>query len=316
MTVLSEANVAGDVLRWEVDRNISRKVCTVVAVAAMTCGTVLAKKTKSTKTVAYGTNTGNGTCGTVTLGANAVPGVYTMTCKSIAAPTAGAATGAAVAGNTGNGTITASPTVSSGAKVGVYRLICIEPATDLGKFILSDPEGIELGVVTVGTGWSANGLAFTISDGSTDFASGDSFTITVASVPGNGGIFEVKTPTGQLLSDATVGTAYSSTHLNFTIADGSTDFAVNDTITVTVAGDGKYYPAEYAAVDGTGEACAILLEDLAITAGQSCAILVRDGLLTSSSALSWPASYDTNNKKAVAIAQLETARIFIADATA
>lgn len=98
--------------------------------------------------------------------------------------TVGAATGAAVAGNTGNGTITASPTVSGAAKPGVYRAVCIEPATDLGKFAVEDPDGITVGVATVGTAFTGGGLTFTIADGSTDFASGDSFTITVAAGSG------------------------------------------------------------------------------------------------------------------------------------
>lgn len=97
--------------------------------------------------------------------------------------TKGAATGAAVAGNTGNGTITASPTVGTGAKAGVYMLTCIEPATNLGKFTVEDPDGITIGVATVGTQFTTH-LTFTIADGSTDFVSGDSFTITVAAGSG------------------------------------------------------------------------------------------------------------------------------------
>lgn len=97
--------------------------------------------------------------------------------------TKGAATGAAVAGNTGNGTITASPTVGAGAKVGVYRVVAIEPATDLGKFEVEDPDGVIIGVATVGTQFTTH-LTFTITDGSTDFVSGDSFTITVAAGSG------------------------------------------------------------------------------------------------------------------------------------
>lgn len=90
----------------------------------------------------------------------------------------GTAAGAAVAGGTGNGTITAAPTVGAAAKAGVYRLTCIEPATDLGKFQVEDPDGIVIGVATVGTEFTTH-LTFTIADGSTDFVAGDSFTITV-----------------------------------------------------------------------------------------------------------------------------------------
>lgn len=97
--------------------------------------------------------------------------------------TKGAATGAAVAGNTGNGTITAAPAVGAAAKVGTYRLVCIEPATNLGKFVVEDPDGVVIGVATVGTEFTTH-LTFTIADGSTDFASGDSFTIVVAAGSG------------------------------------------------------------------------------------------------------------------------------------
>lgn len=98
--------------------------------------------------------------------------------------TKGAATGAAVAGNTGNGTITAAPTVAAGAKAGVYMAVCIEPATNAGKFDVTDPDGIVLGVATVGVAFTGGGLTFTIADGATDFASGDAFTVTVAAGTG------------------------------------------------------------------------------------------------------------------------------------
>ena len=95
-----------------------------------------------------------------------------------------AATPAAVAGNSGNGTLAAA-TVSGAAKAGVYRAVCIEPGTDAGKFSVEDPDGITVGVATVGAAFTGGGLTFTIADGSTDFAAGDSFTITVAAGSGN-----------------------------------------------------------------------------------------------------------------------------------
>jgi hypothetical protein len=122
--------------------------------------------------------------------------------------TKGAATGAAVAGNTGNGTITAAPTVGAAAKPGVYQLVCIEPATNAGKFTVEDPGGILIGVATVGVAFTTH-LTFTIADGSTDFASGDAFTITVAA--GSGKVKQIDfaatdgsdVAAGALLLDAT-----------------------------------------------------------------------------------------------------------------
>lgn len=96
---------------------------------------------------------------------------------------AGTAAGAAVAGNTGNGTITAEPAVAAGAKTGVYQLVCVEPGTNVGEFQVFGPDGVLVGVAVVATEFVGGGLTFTIADGSTDFASGDRFTITVAGAP-------------------------------------------------------------------------------------------------------------------------------------
>jgi len=92
----------------------------------------------------------------------------------------GTITGAAVAGNTGNGTI-GSLSVQGSAKKGVYRITCIEDATNGGRFTVEDPEGKTLGVATVAK-VHASGIRFTIADGSTDFAVGDSFTATVTNL--------------------------------------------------------------------------------------------------------------------------------------
>lgn len=91
----------------------------------------------------------------------------------------GAATGAAVAGNTGNGTMGAV-TVGTGAKAGVYKVTFLEPAANLGAFMVEDPDGVNIGNGDVGAAFSGGGIGFTISDGGTDFAAGDQFTITVA----------------------------------------------------------------------------------------------------------------------------------------
>lgn len=88
------------------------------------------------------------------------------------------AVAAAVAGNTGNGTM-GSVTVSAGAKEGVYKLTIVEPGSNVGGFIVEDPDGINIGTGDVAAAFSAGGLAFTLADGGTDFAVGDQFTITL-----------------------------------------------------------------------------------------------------------------------------------------
>lgn len=232
---LTEKNYAGDLVRYETDRDICRKIVTVVAAAALTVGTLLAKKTKSsvvTAKVAGGT--GNGVIGACTLGAKAIPGVYVIKFTKT------------------GGTVTTS----------------VKDASDN----------------TIG-----------------------SFATTTASVA------DVISPNGEIIGELTVGTAFVSDHINLTVADGDADWTAGDSITVTVTGDNKYYPAESGAVDGTGEPCALLLEDLAISAGTLSAVLARDAVVAKSF-IQWPSTYDTTNEKNAAYAALETNRIFCVDA--
>ncbi len=115
------------------------------------------------------------------------------------------AASAAVAGNTGNGTMGAI-TVSTGAKLGVYKLTVIAAAANAGNFTVEDPQGITVDNGAVASAFSSGGLAFTLADGATDFAAGDQFTITVTATGG--------TDVGDF-----VGLSVMDTTLNHTTAD-------------------------------------------------------------------------------------------------
>jgi hypothetical protein len=96
-----------------------------------------------------------------------------------------AAAAAAVAGNVGNGTITAVPVVGVGAQEGRYKLMNIGVAANAGTFEMTDPDGKVLGAVKVGVAATLGGVGpFTIADGATDFAEGDSFNIDVTTTTG------------------------------------------------------------------------------------------------------------------------------------
>lgn len=95
----------------------------------------------------------------------------------------GTAAAAAVAGNVGNGTVGAI-TVGAGAQSGVYVLTIIEPAANLGNFVVEDPGGVNVGHGTVGSAFAMGGLTFTLADGATDFVAGDQFRLTVAAGSG------------------------------------------------------------------------------------------------------------------------------------
>ncbi len=96
---------------------------------------------------------------------------------------------AADGGNTGDGTATLATVVAGPAVplVGIYVLTVTTAVTNGGILQLADPNGAIVAsdlVMTAGAGAStvfkAAGLQFTITDGSTDLALADFFTLTVA----------------------------------------------------------------------------------------------------------------------------------------
>lgn len=101
--------------------------------------------------------------------------------KAVTVPTTGTADG----GNTGNGTVTAV-TAAGALTVGTYELECTFAVTNGGVFKLTDPNSNIIAdnlTLRVGAGllttFVVGGLKFTITDGATDFAAADLFTIAV-----------------------------------------------------------------------------------------------------------------------------------------
>lgn len=100
--------------------------------------------------------------------------------------TYGSVTAGALVG-TGNGTLTALSIASGGTpKPGSWTLVCNTAVANGGVWTLTDPDGVVISTTvtqTVGAGaatvLTVGGLQFTITDGSTDFGVGASFTITV-----------------------------------------------------------------------------------------------------------------------------------------
>lgn len=95
------------------------------------------------------------------------------------APASFAATAVARAGNTGNGVLTlADPATGAGVKAGTYLAVCTAVAANGGTFRVTAPDGSVVGNATVGVAF-ADVVKFTIADGATDFALGDSFSVNV-----------------------------------------------------------------------------------------------------------------------------------------
>ena len=91
----------------------------------------------------------------------------------------GSAVATAFATNTSGGGAMGTITVGAAAKVGTYTLVIVEPGSNAGTFVLTDPEGLIVGRGAVASAFDAGGLAFTLAD-STDYVAGDGFHITVS----------------------------------------------------------------------------------------------------------------------------------------
>lgn len=187
-------------------------------------------------------------------------------------------------------------TVASGAD--------LSPCTVLGKGTSGT-----VGAAVADGGNTGDGTIGTVTAGTeTETGTYELVCITAAT---NAGTFEVRAPSGaQLPDDATVAVAYTSDHLNFTIADGAADFVVGDKFTVAVSGTGKYEALDLAGVDGTQKAAGVLYNAAnAATADVQAAGIVRDAEVRSSD-LTWPAGI-TAPQQATAEAELAALGIIV-----
>jgi hypothetical protein len=141
------------------------------------------------------------------------------------------------------------------------------------------------------------------------------YTIKCVNVVTGAGLFSVEDPDGIGLPNAVAGVAYVHDQINFTINDGSPDFAVGDTFTVTIpAGDGDCVAIDFDAVDGSQNAYGILTAACdASLADKPAVAIVREAVVIEAN-LVWrttsPAVSD--DQKAAAMAQLAAKNIITA----
>lgn len=186
-------------------------------------------------------------------------------------------------------------TIVSGAGV-------LKPGSVLGKRTKSSVNAVAGGSNT------GNGTISAVTLGA--LAEVGAYTLRAIATATNGGTFAVFTPSGFRLADAVVGVAYAGGHLNFTISDGSTDFALADSFTVTVSGDGKYDFAKDGNVTGLAAAVAVLLQEVDATSADvaETVVLVRDAIV-SEQGLIFHSSVNDSTKRAAMKAGLKVAGI-------
>ena len=162
--------------------------------------------------------------------------------------------------------------------------------------------------VTPGGGNTGNGVMGTVTLGPAALP-GD-YVLTCITAQLDAGIFSVVDPKGLPLPDLTVAVPYAGDHINVTLADGSTDFVVGDTFTISVSVSSEIGEFDPAASDGLQFAAGILTEAVdASTASVETAIIARHAIV-SDAALVWKTGV-TAPEKAVAIGQLQTLGILV-----
>ncbi len=232
---------------------------------------------------------------------------------------------------TGNGTMSAVSLGPEG-QLGNYVVTCTAAATNGGTFSVVAPSGLALPAATVGTPYVSRHIKFTLNDGSTDYIVGDAFTIVVSTtapvvvgtgngtigtitlsadaIPGtyvlkctaaatNGGTFSVVGPDGDSLADATVGTAFTSSQVNFTITDGSTDFIVGDLFNVAVFNQlagGKVVAWDPTAVDGRHRVAGVLYGAVDASLADVAGVIVSRDAEVTKSLLQWGAAITAAQK--------------------
>lgn len=130
----------------------------------------------------------------------------------------------------------------------------------------------------------------------------------------DGGTFRVEKPDGTEDGTGTIGVAYNGT-VNFTLADGSTDFAAGDgfNILVSYASTSKYAPHDPAGNDGREVAAAILYDTVDASAGDAAAVATVRGPATISQPYLTFKTGISNSDKAAAVAALKARGMIVLD---
>lgn len=173
----------------------------------------------------------------------------------------------------------------------------LKPGHVLGKVTVGSATGAAVG------GNTGNGTIGTVSAG--DTAKAGVYQVICIEPASNSGTFEVEDPDGVIIGRAVVASAFAGA-VNFTIADGATDFVAGDRFTVTVAaGSGKYKEYNPANTDGSQVAVALSLDAVNASGSDAEGVIIARHAEVNAAELIWFSGADTN-QKAAGQAQLAT----------
>lgn len=180
------------------------------------------------------------------------------------------------------------------------------PGTVLGKTLVSGSAAAVAGASNTGNGTMG---AITVSA----HAKIGQYTLRITVASSNAGAFELLNSSGSVIGTGNVASAFVGNGLAFTLADGSADFIVGDTFTITVTGTEKYKILENTASDGSAAFAGIYIgasnglgidTSVAATTDTTVLILERGPALVAKEGLTLGASINTAAEKAALYAQM------------
>ena len=211
--------------------------------------------------------------------------------------------------------LTFGPDVQTGSYV-----VALTATGATAAFSVTAPDGTVLPTGNVGTAYTSTHISFSIANGGT-MTSGDTYTVVVTAggtpvLVGTGtGVvsaftlgpdaingtyrvqllatsataeFEVISPDGDKLKRGQVATAYTSSHVNFTLANGGT-MTSGDYFNIIVAkGSQKYTVLAPTAVDGSQVAAGILFADTDATSAAQPIVVIDNNAAVNDDELVWP----------------------------
>lgn len=281
VTPLVEAFHDGGFIVSEAPGHLSRDSITLTGGAVISAGTVLGQATtgSTAAATALGTNTGNGTFGTITpVSQPTMIGVYNILFTAATAFTVTAPDGATSTGSTGVAfsALGIGFTITAGGTAFVAGDTFTVTATQTvgNPSVTSAAGGTNTGNGTLGT-LTAKGYAPSVGAYSVEFDDATHYIVTA--------------PNGQEVGHGTTGVAFAAGGLGFTITAGGTAFVPGDSFVVTVAaGTGKYKPWDPANADGSGTAVGVLFGGRDTTSVDKAAVMMARNCEVNASELVYP----------------------------
>lgn len=219
---------------------------------------------------------------------------------------------------TGTGAMTAL-TFGPDIQTGSYVITLLETSAT-AAFSVTAPDGTVLPTGNVGTAYTSTHLSFSIANGGT-MTTGDAYTVVVSAAgtpvlvgTGTGAVsgislgpdaqngayrvqllatsataeFEVIAPDGSKLKRGQVATAYTSSHVNFTLANGGTMTSGDYFVLIVAKGSGYYTALAPTTYNGQHVAAGVLFADTDATSAAVACVVIDNNAAVNDDELTWP----------------------------